>query len=194
MKKLFAFVCLSICTVAFAQDYKKNIEADFNAYLDLILNKEFEKSTDYLIPEFFEIFPKADLIAVMDETFNNPSIAFEFKNPKILSVNDAQAIENRHYALLTYSSQMNMKIHGEADETEEDKQATIDMTRQFLVPTYGEENVAYNETTGFFEIQTQKDVYAISDNGTTDWKFLVIEKEQKDILGKLLPKVLADKL
>ena len=193
-RNLLTILFLTICTIGIAQDYKKNIESEFSEYLNSIVNMEFEKSMEYITPEFFEIIPKSQLITLMEQTFNNPSMEFEIKNPKILSVNDSQQIENKYYSLLTYSNQMNMKINNEEEETEDEKKMRINMTKLSFEQTFGAENVKYNEETDCFEIQSQKDVYAISENGKTDWKFLVIEKKQKMILNKILPKELADKI
>ena len=193
-KTLLTILFLIICTIGIAQDYKKTIESDFTEYLNYIINMEFEKSLEYITPEFFEIVPKSQMIALMEQTFNNPSMEIEIKNTKILTINDAQKIENKFYSLLTYSNQMNMKINSEKEETANETKMIINLTKLSLEQTFGSENVKYNEETEFFEIQSQKDVYGISENGKVDWKFLVIEKEQKVILDKLLPKELSEKI
>lgn len=194
--KLFTIILLSAFTFGYAQNYKKNITTEFTEYLNTIVNKEFEKSMEYITPEFFDIVPKPQLIKLMHQTFNNPMMEIEIKNPKILEIEDVQIIENKYYALLSYSNQMNIKIKNEEDEeeSEEDKKNRINMARMSFEQTFGPDNVYYNEKTEFFEIQSQKDVYGISENGETDWKFLVIEKKQKFILEKILPKDLTNKV
>jgi hypothetical protein len=149
---------------------------------------------NYVIPEFFEIIPKSQMIKLMEQTFNNPSMEFELKNPKILSINDAQKIEEKFYSLLSYSNQMNMKILNEGEETEDEKKMRIGLTQLSFEKNFGSENVKYNEETDFFEILVEKQVYTISKDGIKDWKFLVIEKKQKVLLEKLLPKELVDKI
>ena len=193
-KNSLTIILLTVCTIGIAQDYKKNIESEFTEYLNSIVNMEFEKSMEYITPEFFEIVPKSQMLKLMEQTFNNPTMEFEIKNPKILSVNDFQKIENKYYSLLTYSNQLNMKMNSEEEETEDESKMRINMTKLSLEQTFGSENVKYNERTDFFQIQSQKDAYAISENGKTEWKFIVIEKEQKMILDKILPKELAEKI
>ena len=193
-KHLLIALLLTVSTFGYSQDHKRNIEVQFTEYLNSIVNMEFDKSVEYLVPEFFEIIPKSQMIKVMEQTFNNPSMEIEIKNPKVLSINDSQKIEEKYYSLLTYSNQLNMKMSNDEPETEDEKAARIDMTKLYLEQTFGSENVDYNEKTDFFEIQSQKDVYAISKDGLTEWKFLVIEKDQKIILEKLLPKELSEKI
>lgn len=193
-RNLFTILFLTISTIGIAQDYKNELKNEFNDYLSTIVNMEFEKSMEYIVPEFFEIIPKSQMIKVMTMTFNNPDMEFEIKNPKILKVNDKKEIEKKYYSLLTYSNQMNMKIKGEEGETKDEKTTRINLTKLSLESTFGSENVIYDEKTDFFEIQSQKDVYGISESGEKNWKFLVIEKKQKMILEKLLPKELSEKI
>ena len=193
-RNLFTILFLTISTIGIAQDYKNELKKEFNDYLSTIVNMEFEKSMEYIVPEFFEIIPKSQMIKAMKMTFNNPNMEFEIKNPKILKVNDKKEIEKKYYSLLTYSNQMNMKIKGEEGETKDEKTTRINLTKLSLESTFGSENVVYNEKTDFFEIQSQKDVYGISESGEKNWKFLVIEKKQKMILEKLLPKELSEKI
>ena len=191
---LLTILLLAICSVGFSQDYKKTIESQFSEYLSSITNMEFEKSMEYITPEFFEIVPKSQMIKLMEQTFNNPGMTIEIKNPKILTIEDSQNIKDKFYSLLTYSNQLNMRIHNETEETADETTMRINMTKLSLEQTFGSENVTYNSTTDFFEIQSQKNVYGISKNGETDWKFLVLEKDSKIILDKILPKELPEKI
>ena len=186
-KQLVTILFIAISTIAIAQDTKNEIQVDFTNYLNSIVNMELEKSLNYMPDEFFEIIPKVKMLEAMKQAFDNPSMEIEIKNPIILKIDDAQKIENKYYSLLTYSSQMNMKINGEGQETEEDKSMRISLTKTAFQETFGSENVVYDEKSGFFEIQSEKDVYGISQDGKTRWKFLVLEKNQKMILEKLLP-------
>ncbi|PNW29049.1 hypothetical protein [Formosa algae] len=173
---------------------KKNIESEFSNYLNDIVNMEFEKSMDYITPEFFEIIPKAQLITVLEQTFNNPAMEFEIIDPKVIAVEDAEQIESKYYALLTYSSEMNIKINSDLEETETQTANRLSLTKASFDQTFGAENVSYNKDTEVYNIYAKKDAYAISENGETNWKFLVIEKSQKAILERILPKTLTDRL
>lgn len=194
LKALFiTLLFLGTSYTIFAQEYKENIKTDFSAYLGLIVNKEYEKSMNYILPEFFEIFPKSQIVKLMEQIFNDPSLELTLSDPKILSIGDLEEIEGKFYVSLSYSNKMRMKIHGEKNEEEDAKTMRFSLTKASLNQTFGDENVTFNETTEFFEIIAQKEAYAISNNGLTDWKFLVAEKNQQFILEKLLPKALFEK-
>jgi hypothetical protein len=120
-RTLLTILFLTICTIGIAQDYKENIKSEFTEYLNALVNKEFEKSFEYIAPEFFEIVPKSQMIKLMEQTFNNPTMEIEIKNPKILTINDSEIIENKYYSQLTYSNQMNFKMNSEEEETDDEK-------------------------------------------------------------------------
>ncbi|MBU2951391.1 hypothetical protein KO493_11850 [Tamlana agarivorans] len=193
-RTLLTTLFLTIYTIGIAQDYKENIKSEFTEYLNSLINMEFEKSFEYITPEFFEIVPKSQMIKFMEQTFNNPTMDIEIKNPKILTVNDSEKIGNKFYSLLTYSNQMNLKIISEEEETEDEKKMRINLTKLSFEQNFGSENVQYNEKMEFFEIYSEKDVYGISVNGESNWKFLVLEKDSKIILDKILPKELSEKI
>ncbi|RZK10460.1 MAG: hypothetical protein EOO46_10680 [Flavobacterium sp.] len=53
-KCLLAIMLLITTTIVAAQDYKKVIEAEFSEYLTAIETRNFEKSTDYILPGIFD--------------------------------------------------------------------------------------------------------------------------------------------
>lgn len=180
--------------VATAQDYKENIKVEFGDYLISIANKDFEKSMTYISDEFFEIVPKEQMISLMDQTFNNPEVSFEIKDPKVGVVEDSQQINDKHYSLLNYSNYLLIRFPGPPDETKEAKEIRRTQMEEGLNRSFGKENVNYKEKEDRYEVFSEKQAYAISTNGTTNWKFIVVDKEQKDLLQRLLPKEITDKI
>mgnify|MGYP006924550967 CR=1 FL=1 len=169
---------------------QNTLRTDFTKYLDLIINKEFRKSMDYMVPEFFEILPKEDLIEEMEQTMNNPDIDIELKEPKILEIGKITKVANRFYSKLKYSSMINMKFKGEDEETKENEKMRIDFMQFSLEATFGSENVTYNVETDFFKVYSEQDIIAISDNGKSAWKFLVVDEKdevQMLFLEQLVP-------
>ncbi|WP_210462945.1 hypothetical protein [Rufibacter roseolus] len=194
--KLFTIILLTISTLAFSQNYKKDIESKFLEYNNYIVNQEFKKSTDFVPQEFYEIVPKEQMVLLLERTFNNPEIEFKLKGPQIIDISEKEQVEGKYYSLIKYSSPINMKFKGkdQKEETETERKLRMNLIKLSFEKTFGSDNVKYNEETGFFEINAQKQAYAISKEGETDWKFLVIESKQKFILEKLLPKQLVEKI
>ena len=166
------------------------IRTDFTNYLDAIINREFSKAMDYVLPEFFEIFPKDQMIKAMEQTFETPGMTIELSDPKILNIGETSSIENSYYSKLKYSNTMRIKIESEDEETAEEKEMSSNIMLLAFEQQFGKGNVTYVAETEFYEVYSEKEVIAISADGLADWKFLVIEERQKFILEKLVPKEL----
>jgi len=190
MKKLFNFkiivliVAVSTIQYTFGQDYKKNIKSDFIKFNDLINNRQFEKSTEYMLPEFFELVSKSQLISLMKQIFNNPDFEILVEKPNSITIDDSRKINNKFYSLISYSYDMKMKYKNKSDS--DDKQMQELLLKSFE-KTFGKENVNFNSVTNYYSIHQNKNAYAISNNGTDSWKFIEIDKQQKVLLEKLLP-------
>lgn len=65
MLRLFiVFVSFAFSTSLSAQTYKDSIKAQFLRYTNLLIEKDFAKSTEYINPGFFKLIPKPQLVAV----------------------------------------------------------------------------------------------------------------------------------
>ena len=168
----------------FAQSYKDSIETQFLRYTDLLVKKEFAKSTDYINPGFFKIIPKAQLITVIEKTYNNPALDFKIENPVIVSIGDSKIIDENSFVKLQYSNYLS--IHFKNDDG--GKQDTI-LTKKALEAQFGEDNVSYNASTDTYRIFVIKNVIANSIDKRS-WTFVVVEEKQKPLLEKFIPKEL----
>lgn len=191
---LILFFAIATSLSSFGQDSKKEIERLFYEYLQSIIERDFEKSMNYISDDFFKIVPKEQLVLALEKTFNNPEMEFEIKEPRILDIKDSEVIEKKHYAVLTYSNKIEMKFLTNNEETEDEYNTRTSLINNSLGQTFGQENVLFDQENGSFEIYSEKQVYCISDDGLSEWKFIVIEKRQKPILVKILPNVLTDRL
>jgi N12 class adenine-specific DNA methylase len=179
----------------FSQIPEENLRKEFNTYINLTINQDFEKSMDYVVEDFFEIFPKEQMVSLMKQIYNNPSMEIKLEKPTILEVDIIEKINEKYYSILTYSNLMKMKLKSEDEnESDEDKKMRIGLIKVSLFKKFGAENVDYNEKTDFFEIKVTKKVCSVSKNGNDIWKFVTIEKEQKYILEKFIPKEILEKI
>lgn len=193
-RNVFVIVFLIVNTIGFSQNYKKQLTSDFNRYINLIIDMNFEKAMDYTHPDIFKIVPKSQLVAIMKQALSNPMIEFSIKEPKILSINDAKKINTQYYATLSYSSIMKIKFKITEKETESEKEMRISRIQQTLENNESFKEVTYDPKTDFFNVLVIQKCFAISKNGQTNWKFLVAEKKQANILKKILPAELTKNL
>jgi predicted RND superfamily exporter protein len=197
MKRILILLIL-ISNLTFGQEvekYEENLNRDFIEYNDLILKQEFDKSMDYMLPEFFEIIPRNQMVLLMKQVYNNPDLEFKMDKPKDIDYGKPEKIEEKYYSEITYSYDIKMKFNNvEKTEDEEQNELNKNLTKLTLEKTFGSGNVIFNEETEFYEIHSVKNAFGISENGTSDWKFVVVEPKQKFILEKILPKELTEKL
>lgn len=197
MKKTLILLSL-VSSLAFGQtseNYQENINKDFIEYNDLILKQEFEKSMDYMLPDFFEIIPKKQMVLLMKQIYNNPDLEFKAEKPKNIEYGKPKMIGEKYYSKIIYSYDIEMKFNNvEESEDKEQSELSRNLMKLTLEKTFGSGNVKFNKETKFYEIHSIKNAFGISANGVSDWKFIVVESNQKFILEKILPKELTENL
>lgn len=181
---ILVFLLFTLPSSLFAQSYKDSIEAQFVRYTDFLVRKEFAKSADYINPSVFKFVPKAQLVAAMEEVFNNPAADLIIEEPAIVSIGDIKVINGNNFVKLQYSFYLSMRLTMEGEE----KQDTA-LTKKALKAKYGQNNVTYNASTGTYRIFAVENVIANSVD-KRKWTFITVKEEQKSNLAKFIPKEL----
>ncbi|MBX2896283.1 MAG: hypothetical protein KF763_12615 [Cyclobacteriaceae bacterium] len=189
MKKLLLVwvACLLLITT-YAQKTKEAIK-QFNAYSQLVLDKQFDKALDHVHEGIFEIAPREQMKAILEQTLNNDMMEVEMSMPEVLGVSHIKKIVNTHYLKFISKNIVKMRFSTQAMGEGE---AAINQVKQGLVAQFGEANVAYDNTTRFFSVIAVKPVIATSVD-KKDWKFVTIDSEQLiPMLEKFIPKEILD--
>lgn len=183
MKKLFLFLSFVFVIPAFAQNYKVQIEKQFIEYNTLIKEKQFEKALDlYANETFLKIIPKTQMVTVMKQMFDSSEIDFILENPNSIVINDEVIEQNgEKFVAINYHQDFEMKFN-------DPDLAKYTISRS-LKNEFGEENVTFDNQTGFFLISTEKTAVANSKD-SENWKFTIIEKKQIPILIRFIPEQL----
>lgn len=191
MKKTILFpLVLFAFQLSFSQTPKENLEKDFTTYITLTIEQDFEKSFDYIVDEFFDLFSKEEMIKASKEIFYNPYMELSLEQPEILEIGNIEKIDNRYYSILTYSNLMIMKIYPEDDdESKEDKEMRLGVTKTMFDREFGEQNVTLNERTDEFVVFVEQLVCAVSKNGNNGWKFIAlsVSADEKEMLKQIVP-------
>lgn len=192
MKKLTIVLLFISALAASAQE---SIETDFQAYTDLLIKKDFDKALDYMNDGLFKIVPKAQLVEIMEQTFNNQEIEIDMRAIPVLSdFSEAKSIEGLYYVKFKTKSVMKMKFNALYDslKSEDEKKTMLESVKQALNTQFGSENVSYDVATRFFTLNSIKPVIA-SSSDKKKWKFVTVDSEaQKPMLEKFIPKELLD--
>lgn len=182
-----SFFCLYFSMSAIAQDYKANIKKRFLDFNDLVIAGEYRKSMDYVPDAFFKVFPKEQLIAASEQLLNNKQLEYKILDIKVTEVQDKKKIDTNYYSLIKYSTIVIIKFLISEPEIPEVKLKRLDLTKTALGKTFGVENVKLNDKTEVFTLTPIKKSYAISKNGITNWKFVNVEANYKELLKTTLP-------
>ncbi|MDP2454848.1 MULTISPECIES: hypothetical protein [unclassified Kaistella] len=183
MRKVLLFLCISFSVLNFSQNIKGDIENQFREYSVLIENKNFDKALDkYGNEDYFKIFPKEQVVALMNQMFNSQDVEVKIYQPQELVIGEEIIKQNNNSFLkLTYRQNLDMKFNVPGVKPEKLLSA--------LRSEFGPNQVSYDESTRVFEIKTVKETIANSSD-LKNWKFTVIEKKQIPILIQFIPESL----
>ena len=190
------FLALSLISgFSVAQDYKSVIEKRFMTYSKHMIDKEFEQALDYVVEDFFSILPKKQMIILFEKLYNNPEMEYKISAPENIVIGKRQKIEGKYYTIIEYSMDLMMKfdLEEEEGETEEDQELARNIIKLALENQFGEGKVKYDDQTGFFEINSEKKACAVLSDAA-GWKFIIIEKDKKEILKRILPEKILKKI
>lgn len=188
-------ILLLFALQTFAQGDKKSVELGFATYMQTLKDRDFKKAMDFMPEEFFEFVEKEQLIEVMESMFNNPDMEIKLENAAILDVKDINKIGEKYYSIIKYSSLMGMRFKStKENQTAEELKNQNNLIKFSLQNTFGVDNVTFDEKTNWFAIIAKKSACAISIDGKTNWKFIVMESNQRFIIDKILPKQITDQL
>lgn len=176
---------LILLVTVYSQDFIEELEKDFSTYTSMLVEQDFANSVEYLPEALFEIVPKETMIQAMEMVFNNPDMEMNIYGYSDLETYHTRQEENTTYVLFNYSSSLSMKVNlGEEEEEIAEKK---DLYLNAFKMAFGVDNVQFNEETGSYQIQADKKACAISSDGKTNWKFLVLEEDQAQVIQQILP-------
>lgn len=187
MKKLLFFITAIIISFTSLESKQEEIQSDFEDYLELIQTQQFDKAMDYMYPEFFDIMNREMMVSLMEQTFNTPELTISLSPPRIDSIGRVEYIDSLYFAPINYTHFMTMKFNPQEGETEEDIKMRDEFAVVSLKMKFGDENVDYDSISKDLHITSNKIVYARSENGESDWKFIEIDTESMYMIKSILP-------
>jgi hypothetical protein len=195
MKKVFILLLIFSHIALNAQSDGSSIKKEFETYIDLLINKKFDQSLNYITEEIFTVVSREQMLATFEKTFSDPNVILELGKPIILNVRSIQKENTKFYSILKYKSKNRMKILSEESfESAQDKNEQLEFMKNSFIEQFGEENVSFDKETEFFDFTATKEVICVSLNGMSDWKFIEASKAQKDFFITFIPAAVIDLL
>ncbi len=188
--------------ILFAQGEKAALEKHLQDYIQLTTAKNHAAVIEYIHPAIFELAPKAMIVAAMDQIYNDPKMEITLDHFEVSGISDPLRHKKIQYALVQYVFDMHMFLtplfFEDNDLSDEPVEGTGMGTAEFihlsLSSRFGKENVQWNADAKTFHIRVDSEMFAILDPDIGDWKFIENRQQYADILKKIVPVKIQNKL
>ncbi|KIC64365.1 hypothetical protein RM51_04090 [Chryseobacterium taiwanense] len=185
---LFLFVLLSF--ISFAQTKASTddiaIKKNLTYFVSSIQTKKIDQAVNCIYPKFFTIVPKEQMTQILNLTYNNPFMKIEMQDLQFGAIEKPELINGEYFSITNYSSKLKCNVSSMNEEMKKQMNAA-------LVSKYGKNNVKYLANEGTYIINANMKACAVSKDRKY-WKFVILEKEYKTGLEKILPKKILDKI
>jgi len=187
--KLITFLFIFITYFSFAQT-KVNpedqaIRKSLVYFVNSIKYKKIEQAVDCIYPKYFTIISKEQMTQLLNMTYNNPLFKVGVQNMKFGNIEKPELINGEYFSIVNYF----LKLSCDVSAMNEDMKKKIG---EAMVSKYGKENVKYIQKEDLYIINANMRACAISKD-RKNWKYLILEKQYKPQLVKILPKKILDK-
>nr|WP_321221198.1 hypothetical protein [uncultured Psychroserpens sp.] len=188
MKNLTTLIlALLISLSSFAQSHKAEITKNAQTYYDYMTNQNFDGVLDYMYPKVFEMAPRAQMKAGMEQMFSSPDMKIEFLSNDVTKVSEEKVVEGITYAAVFYNSKMKMTFVSEQDKQEDDKKAFLEFMKVTMDSQFGEGNVTSDIKSMSLVINMDATMFAIKDPQYEGWKFIGNDDAMKQLVDSIIP-------
>lgn len=184
---LFLFIMLSL--MAFSQT-KANpddaaIRKSLTYFVNSIQSKQIDQAVSGIYPKFFTIVSKDQMTQILNMTYNNPFMKIEVQDLKFGNIEKPELITGEYFSITHYFLKLKCNVSSLNDDMKKKMNGA-------LTAKYGANNVKYLASESSYLINSAMKACAVSKDKKT-WKFVILEKEYKKELVKILPRKILDK-
>ena len=180
-------IALLISVSSFAQSHKDEVSKNAQTYYDYMTAQNFDGVLDYMYPKVFEMAPRAQMKAGMEQMFSSPDMKIEFISNEVSKVSDKKEVEGVTYAAVFYNSKMKMTFLSEKDKSAEDQKAFLDFMKITMDSQFGENNVTADQAEMSLVINMDANMFAIKDPQYEGWKFIGNDDAMKQLVNSIIP-------
>jgi len=188
MKKVTLFLGVLLISVSIgAQSFKEKVFKNAQTYHDYMTAQNFDGILDYMYPKVFEMAPKADMKAGMEQMFNSPGMKIEFLSNEVTRVTDEKEVSGITYAAVFYSSNMKMTFLSELDKPKDDQKSYLDFMKATMATQFGEQNVTSDINTMSLVVHMDATMFAIQDPQYEGLKFIGNDDAMTTVVNAIIP-------
>jgi hypothetical protein len=185
---IFLFALLSV--ISFAQT-KVNpddsaIKKSFTYFVNSIKAKKIDQAVSCIYPKFFTVIPKDQMTQILNMTYNNPFMNVDIQGLQFGNIEKPEVFSGEYFSIANYFLKLKCNVSSMNDDMKKKVSSA-------LMSKYGKNNVTYLANEGSYLINANMKTCAISKDRKY-WKFVILEKEYKAQLKKVLPQKILDKI
>ncbi|WP_026754431.1 hypothetical protein [Sediminibacter sp. Hel_I_10] len=188
MKRLTLLVIILFISITTqAQTYKTDITKNAQTYYQYLTDQNFDGILDYMYPRVFELAPRQDMKAGMQQMFNSPDMQIEFLSNTVNRVTDSVQVDGLTYAIVFYNSKMKMTFVSEQNKPEADQKGFLDFMKTTMDSQFGAGNVTSDLENMSLTINMDANMFAIKDPQYDGWKFIGNDDAMKKLVDSIIP-------
>jgi len=188
--QLFVLLFASLFCISFAGAQANPddaaIKKSLTGFINSIKEKKISQGVNYIYPKFFTVIPKEQMTRILAMTYNNPFMKIEMSNLKFGTIEKPEKIGGEYFAVAPYFFTLKCNVSSVNDDMK--KKIGTAFTQK-----YGQDQVKYLAAENAYLINARMRACAVSKDRKS-WTFVVLEKEYKSQLVKVLPKKILDKV
>lgn len=161
------------------------IKKSLTYFVNSIKSKQIDQAVNCIYPKLFTIVSKEKMTQILNMTYNNPFMKIEVQNLQFGNIEKPEPINGEYFSITNYF----LKLKCNAGSLNDDIKKKINSA---LTAKYGKNNVKYVANEGSYLVNANMKACAVSKDKKY-WKFVILEKEYKKELMKVLPKKVLDK-
>lgn len=161
------------------------VKKSLTYFVNSIKSKQIDQAVGCIYPKFFTIVSKEQMTQILNMTYNNPFMKIEIQDLKFGDIEKPELITGEYFSITHYFLKLKCNVSSLNDEMKKKMNSA-------LTAKYGSNNVKYLPSEGSYLINASMKACAVSKDKKT-WKFVILEKEYKKELVKVLPKKVLDK-
>jgi len=188
--KLLISLFTLLSFISFAQAKAKPddlaIRKSFTYFVNSIKAKKIDQAVSCIYPKFFTVIPKNQMTQILNMTYNNPFMKVDIQGLQFGNIEKPELISGEYFSITNYILKLKCNVSSMNDDMKKKISGV-------LMSKYGKNNVTYLANEGSYLINANMKACAVSKDRKY-WKFVILEKEYKAQLAKVLPKKILDKI
>lgn len=169
---------------------QEEIQKDFEDYLELIQSQQFDEAMDYMYPEFFDLMSREMMVTLMEQAYNIPELSVTYSLPVFDSIGTVEYLDSMYFSQINYTYYMYMNFNSHQGELNQDIEMMDESAFETLKILFGKDNVTYDSISKKMQITSHKLVYARSEDGEDEWKFIELDPENMYMIKSMIPEEL----